>query len=355
MLKIKNLFIKLPGFCLKDINLDIDEGDFFAVLGPTGSGKSLLLEAITGHLPDNIMCFSGKVFWKEKDLTCLPPHKRGMGIVYQDLGLFPHMTVEKNIRFGLRYHALEGANAERRFSLLVDTLGLGKILHRYPERISGGERQRVALARVLILNPRVVLLDEPLSSLDPQSQEEAKRLLKRLHTTLGATFVLVSHNFEEVMYLAEQGAVMHNGTIAQKGFIRHIFNRPSSSFVANFVGVRNVFPVTYDSGIIRVGSLLIKTGNHFAYCNPPNRISIRPEKIIALDFQDNHTVSENRFAGRVCGIWKKNFHLHVEIETGGVKFHALWPDHFSELIPLEKGATVHFGFSKKDVHIFREE
>ncbi len=355
MLRIKDLFIKLQGFCLKNINLDIYEGDFFSILGPTGSGKSLLLEAIIGHLPDNAICSSGRIFWKKKELTSLPPHKRGMGIVYQDLGLFPHMTVENNIRFGLRYHTLEGADTERRFNMLVDTLGLGGILHRYPERISGGERQRVALARVLILSPRVVLLDEPLSSLDPPSQDEAKRLLKRLHSELGVTFVLVSHNFEEVMYLSERGAVMHKGMVVQKGLIRHIFNRPSSSFVANFVGARNVFAVTYDSGKIMMGRLSIETENHSACCKIPNRISIRPEKIIALDCQDNRTASENRFSGRVCNIWKRNFHLHVEIEAEGVMFHALWPEHVSDLIHLEKGAKVHFGFSKKDVNAFREE
>ena len=164
MIKTESLNISLPGFNLHDINLSIEEGEFFVLMGPTGAGKTVLLEAMAGLVPVK----SGLIIIEGNDVTRLPPEKRGISIVYQDYALFPHLTVIENIKYGLRFHKVDRKEAKERLDRLLHDLDIEYIEQRFPENLSGGELQRVALARALMINPRVLLLDEPLSALDPR-------------------------------------------------------------------------------------------------------------------------------------------------------------------------------------------
>ncbi len=353
MLRIRNLSVEVPGFRLGPIDLDVAKGEFFALIGPTGSGKSLFLETLMGQLPGNMVSYTGKILWKGRDLSALPPHRRGLGILYQDAALFPNMTVEKNIRYGLKYHPIDRVEAESRFKFLVERFGLSHILHRYPRRISGGERQRTALARVLILNPEIVMLDEPLSALDPLFQEEIRQLLRWLHHELGLTFIMVSHNFDEVLYLAEKGAIIRKGTIVQRGSVSDLFNKPASSFVATFVGAKNIFQATFKGdNKARVGALEFKVSGPVS--NGANRVSLRPEKIIPVEAYSGSIMPENCFTGVIRGITRRNYHLNISIEKDGLIFYALWPEQLVAPLGLENGKEVEFGFWAKDVNVFSE-
>jgi molybdate/tungstate transport system ATP-binding protein len=196
MIEIKDLFIKFPGFVLRDINLSIGDGEFFMLLGPTGAGKTLVLEAIAGIVPIT----GGQIVVKGRDITRLPPEHRGTSIVYQDYALFPHLSVLKNITYGLRYHKNDPKISEKRVTWLMEQLGLQSLAQRSIHNLSGGEKQRVALARALAVNPSVLLLDEPLSALDPNFREDIRELLKKLHQEVETTFLMWPNSWELRMF-----------------------------------------------------------------------------------------------------------------------------------------------------------
>ncbi len=236
MIRLVGVCLRFEEFFLQDINLEIEEGCFFILMGPTGAGKTVLLEAVAGH--HNLK--SGKVFLRGQDVTHLPPEERRIGIVYQDYALFPHMSVEDNIRFAVPYMGERARLGQpERFKNLVSRLNLAHLLHRRPSTLSGGEAQRTALARALFSDPDLVLLDEPLSALDPAFRGELRDMLKSLHTETGKTFIVVTHDFSEARELGSRGAVMNQGRIAQQGSIEEIFAEPSEEFVARFVGARH--------------------------------------------------------------------------------------------------------------------
>ncbi|HKK90028.1 MAG TPA: ATP-binding cassette domain-containing protein [Desulfobacteraceae bacterium] len=319
MISLSELCIDLPGFSLKNINLGVEEKDFFVIIGPTGSGKSLILEAVTGLIPVN----SGSVFIENTDVTDLPTELRGVGIVYQDFALFPHLNVQKNSLYGVRYHNIPEKEIKDRFSLLVNCMDLTRILLRHPMTLSGGEKQRVALARALILNPRVLLLDEPLSALDPMLQDDLKRLLKQLHKELGATFVMVSHNFSDVLFLANKGAIINKGRIIQTGTVTDLFEKPSSPFAAEFVGMKNVFSIkAMASGVVtipgRKGDLELKTGikGESGAADDFSWLALRPEDILL----SRKGGAPNTFEGRVTGLVAREFYHDVFVDVSGVAF-----------------------------------
>lgn len=274
MITIRGLNIDLREFQLRDINLDVAENEFFILMGPTGAGKTVLLEAIAGLVPIK----SGKICIGDRDITGLPPEKRGISIVYQDYALFPHLTVRDNITYGLHFHKTDKREARERLDQLLDVLNLSHLQHRLPANLSGGEKQRVSVARALMVNPRVLLLDEPLSALDPRFREEVRGALKRLHRTSNATFLMVTHDFAEALSLAGRAAVMNDGRIEQMGEIEDIFKRPNSAFVADFVGMRNLFRAEFRGTKAVVTHLEIELG--VTPINSHGYIAIRPEDIV---------------------------------------------------------------------------
>jgi molybdate/tungstate transport system ATP-binding protein len=238
VIRIENLSNDWAGFQLRNINLEVKENEYFVILGPTGAGKSLLLETIAGfNTPDD-----GKIFLKGKEITRLPPEKRKIGLVYQDYQLFPNKTVFENIAFGLRIKGLSLKEIEESVEEIATRLKIPHLLERYPTNLSGGESQRVSFGRALVLEPDLLLLDEPLSSLDLQMRNELITELKRLHEEFGTTFIHVTHNQQEALILGDRIGVMKEGSLIQVGSPEDIFRKPKSKFVANFVAVDNIFP-----------------------------------------------------------------------------------------------------------------
>ena len=276
LLEVENLGIDLGDFHLRDVSLSVEEGDYLTVIGPTGAGKSILLEAIAGFYP----LLSGRIILDGRDVTKEPPERRGISIVYQDYMLFPHMTVFDNIAFGLRKRLPKG-EIEREVSHIARELRIEHILHRKPGTLSGGEQQRVTLARALVVRPNVLLMDEPFSALDAKTREKLRSLVKEVIAEYGTTVIHVAHDFEDVFALAKHVAVMRDGRIVQFGTPEEVFSRPGDEFIASFVGTN----LLRGKVVGRKGGLtVVKVGNAVLYtADEAERdvtLSLRPEEII---------------------------------------------------------------------------
>ena len=318
MIRIEDLNVSLPGFHLRDIHLTVEESEFFALMGPTGAGKTVLLEAIAGLVPIK----SGRIFIGRKEVTGLPPEKRGIGIVYQDHALFPHQTVLQNITYGLHFHSEQKADSKNRRERLIDLLKLSHILNRLPTHLSGGEKQRVALARALMVAPEVLLLDEPLSALDPNFREEVRDSLKDLHESSQTTFLMVTHDFSDALFLAERVAVINQSRLEQTGGTMDVFRRPASLFAAEFVGMKNIFPARFEGARAVVGDLKIELGKPVE--GTKRYLSIRPEDVVI----SKESASKNGSAplkGEIKRAVDHGFYLSISIEAGGVTFQSLMP------------------------------
>lgn len=289
MIRLAGLNIRLPNFSLDDVDLEVAQGEFFALIGPTGSGKTLLLDSIAGLIKPN----SGRIWIGDREVTGTPPERRGAGIVYQDYALFPHLNVLKNITYGLRYLAADQDLALARTLELSRKLGIDHLLDRSIINLSGGEKQRVCLARALAVEPKVLLLDEPLSALDPNFRDEIQAMLAELHRDTGLTCLMVTHDFNEVRTLAQRAAVIGEGRIRQIGKVHDIFQRPNSPLVARFVGAKNLFPAQFSAGQAQAGplKLAITSSQH----SGAGHIYIRPENIRLLDLDSTEVESPNTF------------------------------------------------------------
>ncbi|MGQ9499890.1 MAG: ABC transporter ATP-binding protein [Dissulfurimicrobium sp.] len=239
MFKLKGITIKAGGFAVKDVDLSIAPGTCHVIIGPTGCGKTTLLETIVGlRRPD-----AGEIWLEDRLISDLPIHKRGIAYLPQDLALFPHLTVHENIFYGLRVRK-DRDKGHRKFVLeLAEDLGITPLLHRPITHLSGGERQRVALIRALATGSRYLLLDEPFSALHEAMKKDLWFLVDELKRRLGIAIVMVSHDMEETFFLGDVISVMINGTICQTGAKEEVYNRPSDIHVARFFGIKNLFQV----------------------------------------------------------------------------------------------------------------
>ena len=345
MIKIENLHIQLGGFDLHDINLHIEENDFFMLMGPSGAGKTILLEAIAGLVPVK----SGRIKVAGQDITQLPPEKRGISIVYQDYALFPHLTVANNIRYGLRFQKIEKSEGDQRLDQLLKLLNLQHLANRSPETLSGGEQQRVAMARALIVNPRVLLLDEPLSALDPRLREEFRLVLKRLQQQSTATILMVTHDFAEALALGHRGAIVNAGQIEQSGSMEELFQRPQSTMVADFVGMKNLFAVTILEETARIKNLQIQLGHSHDYGE--GFIAIRPEDIV-LSTEQLQSSMRNSFQGRISQIISQGFYYEVHVTVDGINFCALVTKGALLEMELQEGKEIYLFFKSTAIHTF---
>ncbi|WP_276575530.1 ABC transporter ATP-binding protein [Paenibacillus sp. YPG26] len=219
------------------LNLTIKEGEFLTLLGPSGCGKTTILRMIAGFEHPT----EGRILLDGADLTALPPNRRDLNLVFQHYALFPHMTVEDNIAFGLKMKKLPQAEIKQRIEEAVAMTQLTPLTKRYPHQLSGGQQQRVAIARAIANKPKVLLLDEPLGALDLQLRKNLQSELKQLQRSLGITFVYVTHDQEEAMMLSDRIVIMNNGQVEQVGTPRDIYATPATLFAATFVGENNIF------------------------------------------------------------------------------------------------------------------
>jgi ABC-type Fe3+/spermidine/putrescine transport system ATPase subunit len=244
VLRLENICVRLGEFRLREVSLHVKPGTYLALLGPTGTGKTVLLETIAGvHHPS-----SGRIHIRGQDATGQAPEKRHLGIVYQDYVLFPHLSVFDNIAFGLRLHGTPRPQIKQAVEKMAAFLEIEPLLKRRPNRLSGGERQRTALARALVMEPYVLLLDEPLSALDRATSSRIQAELKRIHTELGVTIIHITHNVAEAFFLADRLAVMKDGRILQEGLPAEVCRYPISHSVAELMGIENLIAATVENG-----------------------------------------------------------------------------------------------------------
>lgn len=370
--QIRDLWVNLEGFRLRQINLDVAAGEYFVVLGPTGAGKTVLLETVAGlHQPHK-----GCILLDGRDVTNVPPERRSIGFVYQDYALFPHLSVAENISFGLKLRGLDRRVVEERLAGISQLLGIDHLLHRRPGTLSGGEAQRVALARALVVEPRLLLLDEPLSALDPETREGLQRELARLHRQLSSTTIHVTHDFEEAVALGDRIAVVNEGQVVQIGAPEEIFRKPTSEFVARFVGVRNIFrgeirpgddgykllslaPSAGDSAGSPQGSG--RRGLEIAVLTDLSGLvhgSIRPEDII-ISREPLRSSARNSFRGRIVDIADKGTVVYVTVRVPFGSAQGKPPDFTCvitrtslEEMELRQGLEVYISFKASAIHVF---
>ena len=236
-----------PSRAVDDVDLHVADGEFFSLLGPSGCGKSTTLRMIAGFVSPS----EGRVWLGQDDVTDLPPERRDIGIVFQNYAIFPHMSVGENIAFGLKMRKVAKAAIAAKVKAVLEQVGLRGYGERYARQLSGGEQQRVALARVLVTEPRILLLDEPLSALDKNMREEMKFWIKDLQKTLGITTVYVTHDQDEALTMSDRIGVMQKSKLVQVGTPEDIYERPATPFVTGFIGHSNMVDVE-----IRGSSLL---------------------------------------------------------------------------------------------------
>lgn len=251
---------------LADLSLGIHKGEFLTLLGPSGSGKSTSLMMLAGFVSPS----EGRIEQGGRDITHLPPEQREFGVVFQGYALFPHMNVAQNVAYPLRVRKVPGADIDKKVERILERVGLGGMGKRQIQQLSGGQQQRVALARALVFEPKLLLLDEPLSALDRRLRQEMQGELARMHREFGTTFVFVTHDQEEALALSDRIAVFNHGRLEQLGAPKEVYERPGSRFVANFLGDTNLLAV----------KLVGRDGDHLICDYQGQRLLLpRPEKL----------------------------------------------------------------------------
>lgn len=278
---------------LEGINMEIEPGEFFAFLGPSGSGKSTLLRAIAGFGPTP----RGRILIGERDIAALPPWKRNVGMVFQSYALWPHMSVRKNVAFGLEERKMPAREIGPKVEAALETVDLLHLADRMPAQLSGGQQQRVALARTLAIEPQVLLLDEPLSNLDAALRVQMRRELLALQRKLGLTTIFVTHDQEEANTTSDRMAVLDKGVIQQIGTPQELYDHPANTFVAGFLGTANIL-----KGSMQNADFVTASGQRLAVAKPisnASRIVLRPQNIsLAASAGDiPGTVAHREFLG----------------------------------------------------------
>jgi len=341
---------------LKGVSLSVSEGEFIALVGPSGCGKTTLLKQIAGfEEPDQ-----GCIAIAGADMAGVPAAKRPTSMVFQRLALFPHMTVAENIGFPLKLRRTEPGEIRKRVGQMIELMQLKTdYLTRFPRQLSGGEQQRVALARSMVSQPKLLLLDEPLSALDVKLKKVLQAELKRLHRSVGVTFVHVTHDLEEAMMLADRICVMREGAILQLGTPADIYYRPAGSFVAGFIGETNLMPikvVTCDkSGIAYHSADIADMDGRIAPDFVADGVGqgdallmLRPELLRVLGPEER---AEGVIGAKVTEMFGKGGTVQYRALTrGGQNLVVEIPGTSS--LPMRIGDRVRLGFAKKDIYVF---
>ena len=330
------------------VGFAIEEGELFTLLGPSGCGKTTLLRLIAGfYAPDG-----GEVRFGERVVNDVPPHERGIGMVFQNYALWPHMTVSQNIGYGLKLRKLGRSEIADRVKGVLEKVRLAGLGDRYPGQLSGGQQQRVALARALVLNPEILLLDEPLSNLDAKIRVQVRQEIRKLQQELGITTVYVTHDQEEALTLSDRIAVFNQGRVFQVGAPKTLYERPANRFVADFIGINNLIDGTVGSVDAGRGVLSVETALGVLRALPEERLRpgdrcvtcIRPENIVL----GGAAVPErNVVGGTIAFAAYLGNTLRYDVDLGqGITFKADVRDPWHhEEIPIGTGIQVSFPVS----------
>jgi putative spermidine/putrescine transport system ATP-binding protein len=304
---------------VRDLDLDIRRGEFLTLLGPSGSGKTTTLMMLAGFEAPT----RGEITLEGRSLARLPPHKRDIGMVFQNYALFPHMTVAENVAFPLSVRGVLRGDMQDRVKRALGMVRLEGFEARRPNQLSGGQQQRVALARALVFEPTLVLMDEPLGALDKQLREEMQLEIRHLHERLGVTVVYVTHDQAEALTMSDRIAVFHRGAVQQLDTPTALYEQPHNAFVARFIGENNRLPGTVESRsggecVVRLadGARIVARAVDVGGTGAPAVLSLRPERI-ALYRPGEANGAANRIAARVCELIYLGDHLRARIELPG--------------------------------------
>ena len=344
MLKLKDISVKLGDFKLENINLELDKGDYYVLLGKSGVGKTVLLEIIAGLIkPD-----SGQVFLKDENITNEKIQNRQVGIVFQDYSIFPHLSVKQNIAYSLKGKKLSNKQKEALIHQYAQLTEVTHLLNRNTTNLSGGELQRVALARMLVSKPKCLLLDEPLASLDVQMKGGLRNLLRQINQS-GVSILHVTHDYEEAIALSNKVAVIHDGEIIQKGLTKEVFQKPATEFVANFTGIKNFFHAEFSPlNTAKInGTLEINVSNKDQIKN--GKIIIRGEEIL-LSNEKIESSATNNFKGKIVQIipYLTNYEIIVNV---GVDLIVVITEESLQKFQFQKGSIVWVSFKSTVIKI----
>ncbi|MBL4759024.1 MAG: ABC transporter ATP-binding protein [Rhizobiales bacterium] len=333
---------------VKNLNLDIAAGEFLTMLGPSGSGKTTCLMMLAGFEPAT----HGEIFLGNEPINNVPPHKRGIGMVFQNYALFPHMTVAENLAFPLQVRGMNKAEQETKVKRALDMVELGVFGNRMPAQLSGGQQQRVAVARALVFDPELVLMDEPLGALDKQLREQMQYEIKHIHESLGVTVVYVTHDQSEALTMSDRIAVFNDGIIQQLSSPSDLYERPDNSFVAQFIGENNRLDgvvtdvkgkecsVKLDSGETVTASAINIEGK-----GKRTTLSLRPERI---EINPTGKAKRSMITAKIEELIYLGDHIRTRMSAGGSSnFIVKFPNKSGHKL-LEEGKTVQVGWLAED-------
>lgn len=351
VLRLEKLTKVFPraGRVVDSIDLQIESGEFFTLLGPSGCGKSTILRMIAGFEEPT----GGHIFFDSRDVTNEPANRRGIGFVFQNYALFPHLSVEENVAFGLRVRKISRKETEERVAAALNDVQLAGLDAERVDRLSGGQQQRVALARALVIRPSLLLLDEPLSNLDAKLREDTRAMLRTLRSSNSPTTIYVTHDQAEAMGMSDRVAVLHQGKVHQVGAPEEIYERPATRFVADFIGRNNVLDATVVSVSDRSARLRFADGNELSV-DPMHRsheVTLSPGASVGVCIRAESlrlaigngtfagTVTDVEYAGaiRACRISTAVGDLHVEVPSSAGR--------------LTRGQPVHLTVNESALHI----
>lgn len=360
-LRANNIHVQAGRFRLKNISFAMKKSDYLVILGPTGCGKTVLLETLVGLRAVT----AGHIHLDGQEITALPPEQRRFGFAYQDSLLYPYMNVRDNILFGAKAMKRDREEAVlRRLESITQKMNIAHLLGRYPKSLSGGEKQRVSLARAILLNPPLLLLDEPLSALDPKMRQTMQGLLRDLHTSEQIGILHVTHDFNEALQLGTKVLVMEEGRVLQQGKPMEVFNKPGTLSMAHFLLVENIQEgeIIKERGLgyfrKKGNDLLLGPLNSFSTNSTPER---RKVYLVARSGNIRLALSNEPAGGPASNCWpariiqKNLYHTHVDVLCNGC---GCWQVALSvsdwQKMGLEIGAPVWLSLKKEDLHIVEE-
>jgi spermidine/putrescine transport system ATP-binding protein len=331
------------------INLDVAGGEFFSLLGPSGCGKTTTLRLIAGFEQPT----EGRVVLDGRDVAHTPPHKRNVNTVFQSYALFPFLTVEENVSFGLRYKTVSKGEARRKAAEALALVRLEGYQKRRPGQLSGGQQQRVALARALVLNPAVLLLDEPLGALDAKLRKALQIELKALQEEVGITFIYVTHDQEEALTMSDRLAVMSNGRIEQIGSPAEVYEEPSTAYVADFLGVSNLMSARGEGGgKVCLGDFQVTATRGDLGARGPVRIVIRPERVA---LEAHGTPGDNRIPGMVERVLYVGSVIQVLVHLAHGETVQAWMQNRGGDPPWQQGTAVSVHLPADAIRVLADE
>jgi len=331
------------------INVDVSGGEFFSLLGPSGCGKTTTLRLIAGFEQPT----EGRILLDGRDVAQTPPHKRSVNTVFQSYALFPFLTVEENVSFGLRYRNVTKDEARKKTAEALALVRLEGLQNRRPGQLSGGQQQRVALARALVLNPAVLLLDEPLGALDAKLRKALQVELKALQEEVGITFIYVTHDQEEALTMSDRLAVMSNGKIEQIGSPVDVYEEPATAYVADFLGVSNMMSAVGEGeGKVRLGDFqLTAAGGDFS-ATGRIKLVIRPERV---HLEDHGTAGGNRIPGMVERVLYVGSTIQVIVHLAHGETLQAWTQNRGGDPPWRQGTPVSVHLPADAIRVLVEE